>query len=65
MTTNRGVPQGSVLGPFLFVVYMNDFDQSLGVRPVLYADDTTILVGNRNLSCLLTEKETELRNASK
>ena len=48
---NVGVPQGSVLGPLLFLIYVNDLScVSEILNPITFADDTNLFLTGKNIN---------------
>ena len=60
-----GVPQGSLLGPLLFIVYINDFSRSSDVLSfILFADDSNVLFSHNNPNTLVHTVNSELRKVT-
>ena len=60
-----GVPQGSLLGPLLFIIYVNDIQNSSSILSfILFADDSNLFYTHRDPAQLVSTLNTELINVA-
>jgi hypothetical protein len=55
-----GVPQGSVLGPLLYLIYVNDIANSTSGNILSFADDTSLYLSDSNLDSLFANANVEV-----
>ena len=57
-----GVPQGSILGPILFLLYVNDMPQAISSKLLLYADDSCLLFQHKEVKTIEQQLNKDFAN---
>ena len=59
-----GVPQGSILGPLFFILYVNDLNNASLLDAILFADDTNLFISHNDPVYLINTLNRELNKLS-
>lgn len=66
MSCDTGVPQGSILGPMLYLIYVNSMINSVGnCQAYMYADDTVLLSSHKDLKVAESNLQQDFNNILK
>ena len=56
-----GIPQGLILGPLLFLIYINDLFENLASNPKLFADDSSLFSVVKNVDASNIDPNNDLK----